>query len=585
MYDDLLTKAFDVGRFQYLIDHKSNVLHSTKASDNADPKSSHDDGSKPSSDDGMKVDEDPRKDSEINVVGGKTSIELAFDLDMLALEDYSIFDFRRDEKIDGWRFGQSTTQTKKMSKNYEGNLGLSMIGSLMYLTSSRPDIMFAVYACSRYLKGQLKLGLWYPKDSPFDLVAFTDSDYVGASLDRKSTIGGYQFLGCRLISWQCKKQTVVANSTTEAEYVAASSCCKGFSGRVTPLFPTMVVQNQSELGEVSSKSHAPITHPPLLNHPLNLKRLKNLGSLRERTLRASSLEAEQTKTTQQNEIASLKRRVKKLEKKRSSRTHKLKRLYKFGLTARVESSRDEQSLGKHASKQGRMINAIDIDEDITLVNVQDDADNEMFDVITLNGEEVIITLAKALEALKTSKPKVKGIVLQEPGESTTTTTISSQANIAWDDIQAKVDADYQLAQRLQAEEQEQFTTEQKAASFKELLEQRRKHFAAKRAEEKRNKPPTKTQQKKYLKNMEDLVEGSSKRAGDKLEQEVTKKQKVDDVQETAKVDDDQESAKIKELMEIVLDEEEVPIDAIHLATKPPTIVDWKIHKEGKKNYY
>ncbi|GKA22413.1 retrovirus-related pol polyprotein from transposon TNT 1-94 [Tanacetum coccineum] len=87
----------------------------------------------------------------------------------------------------------------------------SMIGSLMYLTSSRPDIM--------YLKGQLKLGLWYLKDSPFDLVAYTDSDYAGASLDRKSTTVGCQFLGCRLISWQCKKQTVVANSTTNAEYV------------------------------------------------------------------------------------------------------------------------------------------------------------------------------------------------------------------------------------------------------------------------------------------------------------------------------------------------------------------------------
>ncbi|GKA75759.1 putative ribonuclease H-like domain-containing protein, partial [Tanacetum coccineum] len=76
----------------------------------------------------------------------------------------------------------------------------------------------------KYLKGQPKLGLWYPKDSPFDLVAYTDSDYAGASLDRKSTTGGCQFLGSRLISWQCKKQTVVANSITEAEYVAASSC-------------------------------------------------------------------------------------------------------------------------------------------------------------------------------------------------------------------------------------------------------------------------------------------------------------------------------------------------------------------------
>ncbi|GJV58940.1 putative reverse transcriptase domain-containing protein [Tanacetum coccineum] len=119
----------------------------------------------------------------------------------------------------------------------------SMIGSLMYLTASRPDIVFVVCACARfqvtpkmshlhaikrifrYLKGQPKLGLWYPRDSPFNLEAFSDSDYVGASLDRKSTTGGCQFLGKRLISWQCKKQTIVANSTTEAEYVATANCC------------------------------------------------------------------------------------------------------------------------------------------------------------------------------------------------------------------------------------------------------------------------------------------------------------------------------------------------------------------------
>nr|GEV47620.1 ribonuclease H-like domain-containing protein [Tanacetum cinerariifolium] len=77
----------------------------------------------------------------------------------------------------------------------------------------------------RYLKGKPHLGLWYPKDSPFNLVAYSDSDYAGASLDRKYTAGGCQFLGCRLISWQCKKYTVVATSSTEAEYVAAASCC------------------------------------------------------------------------------------------------------------------------------------------------------------------------------------------------------------------------------------------------------------------------------------------------------------------------------------------------------------------------
>ncbi|GKD49186.1 hypothetical protein Tco_1278162, partial [Tanacetum coccineum] len=127
-------------------------------------------------------------------------------------------------------------------KDVDEHMCRSMIGSLMNLTSSRPDIMFTVCACARYqvnpkvshlyavkrifryLKGQPKLGLWYPKDLPFDLVTYTDSDYARASLDRKSTTGGCQFLGYRLISWQCKKQTAVANSTIEAEYVAASSC-------------------------------------------------------------------------------------------------------------------------------------------------------------------------------------------------------------------------------------------------------------------------------------------------------------------------------------------------------------------------
>ncbi|GJU18307.1 ribonuclease H-like domain-containing protein [Tanacetum coccineum] len=120
---------------------------------------------------------------------------------------------------------------------------LSMIGSLMYLTASRPDIMFAVSACARnqvspttsnllavkrifkYLKAFPKLGLWYPRDSPFHLEAFSDSDYAGAAGDRKSTTGGCQYLGRRLISWQCKKQTIVATSSCEAEYVAAASCC------------------------------------------------------------------------------------------------------------------------------------------------------------------------------------------------------------------------------------------------------------------------------------------------------------------------------------------------------------------------
>ncbi|GJX06336.1 hypothetical protein Tco_0194268 [Tanacetum coccineum] len=110
-----------------------------------------------------------------------------------------------------------------------------MIGSLQCnLTASRPDIMYAVCVCSRfqvtpktshlnavkrifkYLKGKPNLGLWYPRESPLDLEAFSDSDYGGSNLDRKSTTGGCQFLGQRLISWQCKKQTI-EQFTTEAE--------------------------------------------------------------------------------------------------------------------------------------------------------------------------------------------------------------------------------------------------------------------------------------------------------------------------------------------------------------------------------
>ncbi|GJZ55077.1 hypothetical protein Tco_0610270 [Tanacetum coccineum] len=144
------------------------------------------------------------------------------------------------------------------------------------------------------------------------------------------------------------------------------------------------------------------------------------------------LDLEKTKTTQANEIASLKRKVKKLEQKKRSRTYGLKRLRKVGATARVESYGDEEDLGEDASKQGRKINAIDADEDITMVSVQDDADKEIYaaqvntaaTTVTITTEE--ITLSQALEALKTLKPKVKGIVLQDPGESTTTTTISSK---------------------------------------------------------------------------------------------------------------------------------------------------------------
>ncbi|KAK1402380.1 hypothetical protein POM88_001985 [Heracleum sosnowskyi] len=118
-----------------------------------------------------------------------------------------------------------------------------MIGSLLYLTASRPDIMFATCLCARfqsdpkeshliavtrifrYLKGTPNLGIWYPKDIGFDLIGYTDSDFAGCKIDRKSTSGSCQFLGRRLVSWYSKKQHSVSTSTAEAEYIAAGSCC------------------------------------------------------------------------------------------------------------------------------------------------------------------------------------------------------------------------------------------------------------------------------------------------------------------------------------------------------------------------
>ncbi|GJR58160.1 putative ribonuclease H-like domain-containing protein [Tanacetum coccineum] len=203
----------------------------------------------------------------------------------------------------------------------------SMIGSLMYLTASRPDIMFAVCACARfqvtpktshllavkrifrYLKGKPTLGLWYSRDSPFELVAYTDSDYAGATQDRKSTTGGCQFLGNRLISWQCKKQTVVATSTTEAEYVAAANCY-GQVKHVEYLmlnaspFEVMFEKEDNGLGSRWINTHLGISQevgtPRYLSLVVPLTKVgdeavhKELGDRMERAATtASSLEAEQ----------------------------------------------------------------------------------------------------------------------------------------------------------------------------------------------------------------------------------------------------------------------------------------------------
>ncbi|GKB29629.1 hypothetical protein Tco_0869030 [Tanacetum coccineum] len=711
------------------------------------------------------------------------------------------------------------------AEDVDVHLYRSMIGSLMYLTASRPDIMFVVCACARfqvtpkgshlhavkrifrYLKGQPKLGLWYPKDSPFDLEAYTDSDYAGASLDRKSTTGGCQFLGSRLISWQCRKQTIVATSTTEAEYVAAASCSnetvikewEGIMERVATtassleseqdsvnptIYTTCIEQfwtsakaktingerqiqalvdkkkNWKELcakttawNEFSSTmasaiiciatnqkfnlskyifdnmvknleggvkflmyprfvqvfldrqvegmarhkevyvtpSHTkkkiwvkiqlllliPIRHPILLNHlHPNLKRRSQEG-IRERTvvlqslslmrllmrlmylppsydppqsgedrmklselmnlctsLKEKVLNLEEAKTAQAKEIANLKKRVKQLEKRRKSRTLRINRLRKVGSTSRVELSNDV-SLGAQddASKQGRIIADLDADAEVTLMDETQgiNDDNLMFDTsvldvstadpVTTAGEVVTtaasveipdeLTLAQTLIEIKSIKPKAVTI------DTTTVTPVSTRLKakriIFHDQVKqapaskpkidpaqpsskdkAMIDANEQLATRLQAEEQEQFSIEKKSRMLVEIIAKRKKFFVAQRAAEQRSKPPTKAQMRNRmctcLKNME-VVKGSkartkesSKRAGDELKSDKSKKQKIDEHVEAEK-DDDPVEEEMKKHVEIVQDEEEITIDAIPLATKPPVIVVYKIVKEGKIGHF
>ena len=131
----------------------------------------------------------------------------------------------------------------KEGKDVDQTLYRRMIGSLLYLTVSRPDISFSIGVCARfqskpkeshltavkrifkYLKETLEVGIWYSKDGDFKVISYSDSDYAGCKIDRKSTIGTCQMMGNRLVSWFSKKQNSISTSTAEAEYIAAGSCC------------------------------------------------------------------------------------------------------------------------------------------------------------------------------------------------------------------------------------------------------------------------------------------------------------------------------------------------------------------------
>jgi hypothetical protein len=128
-------------------------------------------------------------------------------------------------------------------KSVDQKVYRSMIGSLLYLCASRPDVMLSVCMCARfqadpkevhlramkrilrYLVYTPKFGLLYPRGSTFDLIGYSDADWAGCKIDRKSTSGTCQFLGRSLVSWASKKQNSVALCTAEAEYIAAGHCC------------------------------------------------------------------------------------------------------------------------------------------------------------------------------------------------------------------------------------------------------------------------------------------------------------------------------------------------------------------------
>ncbi|GJS61798.1 uncharacterized mitochondrial protein-like protein [Tanacetum coccineum] len=464
----------------------------------------------------------------------------------------------------------------------------SMIGSLMYLTASRPDIRFAICACARfrvtpktshlhvvkrifrYLKGHPKLGLWYPRDSPFDLEDFFNSDYAGASLDMKSTIGGCQFLR-RRDSYEKRLIQVIKIHTDhnvadlltksfDKEYLEWNGTAAKDEFQVSAVRVTYYWKQRKDSGPTE-----PIPDEATNKEPISTP---------------SCDPPQSAKTAQAKEIASLKKRVKQLEKRKKSRTSGLKRL-----------------------RKGRKIADLDADAEVTLIDeTQERYDEEMlFDIQNdLQGEEVLlihvtdtvdeINLAQTLIEIKAAKPKAittsgttittavasmspkaKGIVFHDRETSSSFTPISflhqihhkqkdkaelekervaqkeaSRAAIIeeLDSIQAMIEADEQLAARLQAEEQEQFSIEEKSRMLVEMIAERKKFFAAQRAAEQR-----------MVKSSETRTEGSSKRAGDELESDKSKKQKIDEHVEAEK-DDDQEEAEMKRHIEIVKDDEE-----------------------------
>ncbi|GJZ13343.1 hypothetical protein Tco_0548573 [Tanacetum coccineum] len=268
-----------------------------------------------------------------------------------------------------------------------------------------------------------------------------------------------------------------------------------------------------------------------------------------------------------------------------------------GPTTNVADEAVYEEMDDSLERNATTTTSLDVKQDrgINLVSTHFDDDTDMFRVHDLVGNEVVVEREVVVKAAST--------ILVSAATTTITVITNDDITLAKELSQLKrimveepvkmkkkdqMSLDEELAFKLQAEEEEEEET-------------RKKHFAAIRAKEKRNTPPTKAQKRNtmstYLKNMagykhnqlknksfddiqklfdKAMKKSISKRAGDELEHENPKKQKVDE---------DKETAELQRLIKVVFDEEEVAIDVVPLATKPPTIVNWKIHKEGKKSYY
>nr|GEW22600.1 hypothetical protein [Tanacetum cinerariifolium] len=250
----------------------------------------------------------------------------------------------------------------------------------------------------RYLKGQPKLGLWYPKASIFNLVAFTNIDYAGESLDRKSTAGGYMGEGSTMSSTPQHTPPIIQPSTSKPQKKQKPRKPRRQDPKETqPSGPITNVANEA-LNEVNVPTQS--NDPPLSR--VNILRSREdrlkLNELMELCTKLSErvLNLETTKIAQAKEISRLKKRVKRLEKKKKSRTHELKRLYKVGLSTRAESS-NEESL----EDQGRI------------------NDEEMFDTDILNNEEVVVkdvnsaSIATAITATATTTVSINDITLAQ----------------------------------------------------------------------------------------------------------------------------------------------------------------------------